>query len=213
MTEAEIGRVVVAELQRQGYETYEEVEADRGRADVIGRRGPLLVVVECKQALSLRLLDQVVRWNGYANRVIAAIEDGRFGDAVRRLARADGFGLWRVSSDSIHEDVSPRLLRRTEGRLAKLLRDEQRSGAYAKAGTTGGGYWTPFQSTIRALRDLVTVKGRDGIELREALKAIDHHYATDKSARSHIPKLIASGVITGLRVEGRPLRLFAEQSK
>jgi hypothetical protein len=210
MTEAEIGRAVVTELQRQGYVTYEEVSAGLGgkRADVVGLRGRVLMLVECKRTLSLRLLDQLVTWRNAANYTVAAIEKGRVGEAVRRFAKSEGFGLWFVGASEIDETVAPQLVRQTDDReLRRFLHAAQRSGEYAKAGSIAGGYWTPFQDTVRQLKEVV--KAEPGIELRAALDKIRHHYASSRSAMSAIPDLIKRGVITGMTASGRPFRLNA----
>jgi hypothetical protein len=207
-SEADMARSVVSELQRQGYTTYEEVSYGYGgkRADIVGVRGPVVAIVECKTKLSLKLLDQLADWRGCAHLIIGAHSYSRIGHAVMRYCQLEGFGMWRVGHTEIDEYVCPRLHRVADvKRLRKKLRDEQRTGEYAQAGT-GGGYWTPFRQTVTDLSKLV--KEQPGIELRAAMKAIKHHYATERSAMNAIPALIQKGVIEGLRCEGRPLRIF-----
>lgn len=209
ITETAMARTVVTELQRQGFTTYEEVSLGYGgrRADIVGLRGPVCMVVECKTSLSMRLLDQLVAWRGHANLVVGVAMHGRAGAAVRHLAEAEGFGIWRVaSSDTVHEEVAPRLLRRADTRLRSSLRAEHQSGLFAEAGSQGG-YWTPFRATVAELERIVDAQ--PGIELRVAMLAIKHHYSTTRSAVSAIPVLVARGVITTIRVEpGRPVRLY-----
>lgn len=213
-TEADLARTVVAELQRQGYETYEEVSlaVQARRADVVGVRGPLVVVVETKAGLSLRLLDQLLAWRGEANLVIGAVAQGRISHAVEQFCRDQGFGLWQVGAGGVNERIAPRLLRRAAWqRLRAALRPEHRSGEYAKAGTNGGGHWSPFRDTCRALRRVV--QQHPGIELRVALREIDHHYAGHKSAMGALPGLIRKGVVEGVRLDdddSRSLRLYPE---
>jgi hypothetical protein len=210
--EARIARAVVTELQRQGFMTYEEVSLGYAshRADIVGVRGAVIAVVECKVTLGLALLNQLLWWVGRAHLLIGAHGFSRQSLAAERLAQHEGFGLWSVGGDEIHERVPPRLYRRAAvTSLRKVLRDEQRSGEYAQAGTNGG-YWTPFRGTVRALTDLAMKQ--PGIELSEALTQIKHHYASARSAKSAIPALIRKGVITGLRCEGVPLRLYTDES-
>lgn len=211
-SEQQVARGAVAELQRMGYDVYQEVSTGFSgrRPDIVGRRGRLVAVVECKTSLSLRLLDQLLQWVGSAHLVIGAVGNGRVGPAVTRFLRHEGIGLWYTThEDSLSEQVAPRLYRQAASyAITRFLAPEQRTGQYAAAGSRGGGYWTPFQQTVRALEDLVTVKNEAGIPLRDALKVIDHHYASSRSAMSAIPALIQKGVISTLRVEGRPLRLY-----
>lgn len=209
-SEAEMARIVVTELQRLGYETYEEVSLGRGgqRADIVGVLGPIIAVVECKMSLSLKLLDQLTEWQGRAHRIIGAVPRYRRGATVHRYFRTEGFGLWTVSrfEDGIDEQITPRLQRRVDMRIRRYLRPEQRSGEYARAGASGGGYYTPFRGTVRELEDLAREK--PGIELRQAVKEISHHYSSARTAMSSIPAMIRAGVILGLRVEGSPLKLY-----
>lgn len=207
-SEADIARAVVTELQRQGYETYEEVSTGYAskRADIVATRGTIIAVVEVKAALSMRLLDQLTTWLGGAHYIIGAVGRGHVGVAIERYLRHEGIGLWHVRAGEIFEQTAPRLHRQASvSSLRKMLLPEHQSAEYAKAGTQGG-YFTPFRGTCKAL--LAVVNEQPGIELRLALKEIDHHYASAKSAMSSIPALIRMGVIVGIRVEGVSLRLF-----
>ena len=213
-TEADVARVVLTKLQRQGFETYQEVSTGYGsmRADIVGVRGALVAVVETKVGFSLRLCEQLLRWLGSAHLVIGAVRHGGRGHVARRWLRHEGIGLWTCgtgSDGSVVEDVSPRLWRRAgTGSIRHALCEEQRTGEFAAAGTSGGGYWTPFRNTTRALTEVVTRE--PGITLRAALQQVQHHYASDKSAIGSIPGLIRKGVIAGVRLDdtGRQLRLY-----
>lgn len=213
MTEQDLARAVVTELQRQGYETYEEVSTgySGSRADIVAVRGPILMVVETKLSLSLKLLDQLTEWLGEANYIVGAVEAGRFGIAAQRYLQEHGIGLWTLAFDEIHEKIPPRLFRNCRRGYRSLragLRSEHKSGEYAKAGSQGGGYWTPFRGTCKALRDVVTQK--PGISLRDALAEAGHHYSSTKSAISALPGLIRKGVVEGVSIDedSRPLRLY-----
>lgn len=209
ISEEYLARRVVTELQRQGFVTYEEVSTGYGgkRADIVGVRGPVVAVVECKTSLSLKLLDQLAAWRGKAHLIIGAHGFTRGGQSAERYCRLEGFGLWGVGFEQIKESVAPVLYRSVQSGIRGKLRDQQRSGEYAKAGTQGG-YWTPFGQTVR---DLKIYAGQNpGAELRTALHDIQHHYHSIRSAVSAIPALIRSGVIKGLKVDGNPLKLYLD---
>lgn len=209
LSEADLARFVVTELQRQGFTTYEEVCVGYGgqRADIVGVRGPVVAVVECKTSLSLKLLDQLAVWRGRAHLIVGAHGYTRGGASARRYCQLEGFGLWAVHGERIDEDVCPRLWRRADVRIKAKLCEEQRSGEFAKAGTQGG-YWTPFGKTVRDLK--IYAGQHPGAELKTALHDIQHHYSSMRSAVSSIPALIRNGVIAGLKVDGDPLKLYLD---
>lgn len=219
-TEADIARLVVAELQRQGFATYEEVSAGYAsqRADVVGVRGPLVIVVETKTTVSLALLNQLLNWRGRAHWIIGATGAGKLGGAVHRFCKSEGFGLWNVSKfdEWTQEVVAPRLHRKAD---TKWLRDrcipETATGSeYAAAGSRAGGYYTPFRRTAKDLADVV--RQTPGIALRDALAALTHghHYSSDKVARSSMPGCIEKGIVPGVRLEreGRALKLYPTEA-
>jgi hypothetical protein len=210
-TEADLARAVLTELQRQGYTTYEEVQVWRGgdRADIVAVRGPVVMVVETKQSFSLALLDQCLNWMPEANIVIAACGTARVGEAGWRFCKQNGIGRWLVGFGEISEKVAPAFRRRVSTRLRDALREEQRTGEYARAGSMGGGYWTPFRATVAELTRVA--QKQPGIELRDALAEVKHHYASRASALTAIPALIRKGIIEGIRCDvgdGKRLRLY-----
>jgi hypothetical protein len=210
-SEAEIARKVVVELQSLGFETYEEVTNGGSRADIVGLRGPVVAVVETKATMSLAFLNQLLYWRGFAHLVIGACGYGRTVGAAHRLCQLEGIGLWSVGFESVREEIAPVLRRKayTE-KIRKRCVPENRTGetAYAQAGTNGGGYYTPFRKTARALTDIVRQK--PGIALRDAMTEISHHYRSDATARSAMPSLIERGAVGGIRIEreGRLVRLY-----
>lgn len=212
ISEAEMAAAVVAELQRRGFDTYEEVYSG-ARCDIVGLNGPVVVAVECKTSLSLQLLDQMLGWKGHASFIIGAVpERGSSGKrAARTLLRHEGFGLWEARGrDRIDVWVKPRMFRQIDRRLRDACVSENRSGASLPAGSPGGGYFTPFRDTCNELLKIVNAHP-DGIMLREALTLLDHHYSSDKVAMSSLPKLIRTGVIKGIRVNsGTPLKIYPE---
>ena len=208
LSETELATTVLAELQRFGYETYEEVYAGN-RADIVAVQGPVLAVVECKVSLSLKFLDQLLEWRGQANHIIAAYAGGRYNGAFDFVCRSAGIGVWEVrGAQHIVIRCHPRLFRKTGSRLRRALSPQNRSGAGVSAGTNGGGYHTPFRETCQTLRAIVA-RHPDGILLRDALTQFNHHYSSNKVAMSSLPKLIRSGVIKGIREDlATPLKLY-----
>lgn len=220
VSETDIARAAVAELQVHGYETHEEV-SDGKRADIVGLRGALVVIVECKVSMSLALLAQCLDWRGRAHMVIAACGFSRPNEAVDCLVRHEGLGHWEVIRDynevyGVRERHAPRFLRRIgEGRsIRRRCSNETRTGGeYAAAGSQGGGYYSPFRATCKSLRRVV--EQTPGIALKDALHSMSTHYASRSSALSSLPGLIRRGVVDGVRctVEDRRLLLYPDGSK
>lgn len=217
-----MARVAVEELQRQGYETYEEVSMGYGskRADIVAVRAPVIIVVETKTVFSTALVEQLMRWHNGAHYVIGCATGG-INPVLNDYCRIRGYGLWSVrgladkwssTAPGIDETLAPKLFRTAAAHwIKKALQPEQKTGGeYAAAGSKAGAYFTPFAATSR---DLVrVVKQSPGITLKAALSEIKHHYASASTARSTLPRLIRMGVIPDIRIEEtRPLKLWPSQ--
>lgn len=206
ITEAEVARVAVTELQRLGFDTYEEVSFGYAykRADIVAVQGKWAFIVEVKAAFSLRLLEQARKW---MLPVLLVVPSCRHDWICREL----GFGLWTVYDGKVSEIVSsPRTWNRHAFEdIKRKLHDGQRSGQYARAGEPGGGYWSPFQQTAREFIELV--KEHPGMTMKESVEKLNHHYLSDSTARKCLPSLIRRGIIKGIEVEdSRPIRLWPE---
>lgn len=220
--ESEVARTVVSYLSDLGFVTHEEVSTGYGgdRADIVAIRGPIVAVVEVKSSLSLVLLNQCLRWRGQAHWVIAASDRGRNSGAAHILCRHVGIGLWSAGFGSIHEIVPPRLDRRavTTRLLARCVSENRTGSDYAKAGTSGGGYYTPFQRFARDVARIVKeqhARTGEGLTVRQVVEAVrDHHYSSDKVARSSLPGLLRRGVIAGVRADetGRGMVIFPNEA-
>ena len=217
ITEAELARIVVTELQRLGYDTYEEVQCGSGskRADIVAIQGSISMIVEVKLSLSLALLDQLTHWVGLANRIVGAIPPKRLSVSANSYCRMRGFGLWLVDNaydTHIDERIVPRTMRFKYPHLGirRWCKSEHQSGEYASAGSKGGGYWTPFNQTCKTLSGIV--RRNPGIKLKDALDQFNHHYSSKNSAMSSLPDLIRRGVVEGIQIkaQGRYLCLWPD---
>lgn len=196
-SESDFAALVVAWLRSQGWGVYEEVEHRMTRADIVAVKGPLLHVVECKLAFGFPVLQQARRWLGRANLVsVATPATSRQGKLCEDVCAWLGIG-WLVDYYSdVAERVAPKLWRRTDPGLHKILRPEHQ--AYARAGSNGG-YFSAWRATTERLKDLVAQE--PGLTMREIVDKLPHHYATAKSARSVLLRDIEIGRITGLRID------------
>lgn len=218
-TEESLAAAVIPWLADQDFEVFQEVQSSRAgkRADLVGRRGSTIIVVECKLQFGERIVSQGRRWLRECNIVYVAVPTlSVHGHGVLSYAcRSLGIGVIEVSPRlSNHavcdyiEIIAP-AIRRTRGSdLVSALREEHKTECMA--GTNGGGYWTPFRATCRAIAEFVTQN--PGVTLRDTIAGIKHHYASEVGARGAIRKWIELGRIPGVRleVESGKARLYSE---
>jgi hypothetical protein len=209
VSEVVIARVVTAYLRELGWACYFEVALGGHRADIVARQGPLTWVVETKTAFSLAVLEQAEGWTGFANYVSVAVPHtrNRFG---LRVARHFGIGVLFVG-EKVTEQVGPVLRRQISEVLRKSLAPEHQT--WCEPGTQGGHY-SPFAATVRAVHD--ALRGRpEGMTMREIVDSIEHHYNSDSTARSTLPRWIRAGHIRNVREDDatRPARWFYEATR
>ncbi len=214
MSETDVAAHVVDYLERDQWEVYQEVQPKgAGRvADIVATRASIVRIVEVKTSYTAAVVGQAERWRGWAHLVsIAVPHAGRSapGRAVLdRYIRSAGIGRLSVLKLTGATELVRAALVRNVPHLEKLrsrLTEEQRAFG-AKAGTSSGRRWTPFQETLRDLRRIV--KEEPGIAAADAMRKLRHHYSSDAAARSALVRWVRDGVVDGLRVEGRPLAFF-----
>lgn len=218
MKEIELAEKVVAWLESQHWDVYQEVQPgafDR-TADIVAVNGQLLWVVECKTSFSLALLEQAVRWRGYANYISIATPSpkrhSRGTDAGRLFLRHFGIGLIHVHNrdyDSVSQYhlCRPALSRKRSDTLFNAITEHHKT--YAKAGNSKNMRWTPFQQTCSELQSIV--QRNPGICFKDMMDRLSHHYNKNSTARSCLLKYLNMGdVVKGVRVEkdGKFLRLY-----
>lgn len=215
-SEQELARSVVAWLQAQHWDVYEEVSTGYGgaRADIVAVQGGLSWIVETKMTLSLALMAQAVDWAGWANFVSVAVPFGRSsrGRALAmRLLRERGIGIIEAGELGYVTHSAPAKVRRVRRGLADILCEGHKT--MAEAGSAHGGYHTPFAATCRAARDFV--RQHPGCTMRELVDGIDHHYMRNATARSCLRNWIGTKKIPDVeqRHEQGGWRLFPREKK
>lgn len=214
MMEQDLAAKVVAWLEAQHWDVYQEVQRDGAVADIVAALGPLRWAVECKTSLSLCLLEQALHWIQRAHFVsvaiprVAAARRGR--GAARIFCNQNGIGMIAVDRRGSIDVYRPPAMRRTALANGWILCPQHKT--FAPAGTATGIRWTPFANTCHQLRRLVA--DRPGLPLAEAMNSIRHHYASDATARATISRYLRKqpGVVKGItcRRDGRCLRLYLE---
>ena len=210
-SEQELARQVVMWLQAQHWDIYQEVSTGLwgGRADIVAVQGKLSWVVETKMSLGLNVMAQAFEWIGSANFVSVAVplaRESRARTLAKRLLRERGIGVIECDAVSGVHHVSPRLIRRIVRPIREILCDAHKT--MAEAGSSSGGYATPFALTCRVVQEFVVE--HPGCTMRELVDAIEHHYGCDATARACLRKWLGTKKIPDVeqRDENGRWRLF-----
>ena len=203
-SEADLAAVVVAWLEAQGADVYQEGACATGIAGIVARVGAELWIVETKTSLSLAVVTQVMDRRHEAHRVFVAAPVSRNTRDVARLLKEVGVGMLDVHLGSDHPHDPPRVTERAPSRrwnrkpvaLASKLRPEHKT--HAPAGSAGGGRWTPFRGTCEELARFV--RAEPGTTLKHALTCVRHHYSSSSCARSCLSKWIREGTVPGVEM-------------
>lgn len=185
MREEDMYEPVKAWMEERGFTVYPEVECRHlgGRADVVVTSGPLVGVVEMKQSLSLDLIEQALRWRGYAHYIWIAIpyRPQSYKKFVSMVLKDYGIGVLTVSKQgSVWPDKLPQLVRRTLPHLKDSLTAYHQS-AEVKGGQSGGGYITPYRITMNHIRRFLS-REQEWRTLGEILAHCETHYASPRSS-------------------------------
>ena len=200
-SEAELCAAVIKHLEENHYDVYQEVQMRyaEGRADTVGVRGPVSLIVEAKMSAGFAVFEQALKWKGYANTIAIALpwkpratrQAGR--RAMEAFARQNGIGLMRVQSEAFGSDVEWTIHPALDRHLFENIRGYLSEGhkTHAQAGTNRGGQWTPYRSTIEACQRALAEHGP--MTLKALIENVgEHHYSTDTSARACLAKALAS---------------------
>ncbi len=186
--EADLYPPVKAYLQRQGY----DVKGEVGAADVVGRRGDDLVIVELKTGFSLALFHQGVDRLAVTDHVYLAVPAGGKTKALKanvKLARRAGLGVLTVRlRDGLVEvlaDPGPYAARQSKKKKTRLLRAFDRlRGDPNAGGATRHGLVTGYRQDALACARFLAVHGpskgakvKDWAEVPQATRIMaDDHY-------------------------------------
>ena len=189
--ETDLAFRVVNWLDSQHWDVYQEVQINSSIADIVAVQGRLVWIVECKTSLSLSLIAQAIEWIHHAHFVSVAVPIRRqpyqtkAQFVAKNILKHYGIGLLRVpyNSQNLNEhSVKPKINRFARSECVKKMLNEKQKH-WAPAGSQGG-YWTPFKQTCREVVRIVNKN--PGIILKDLIDKLDHHYASDKSAKACI---------------------------
>lgn len=224
MKETELAEAVVAWLEMEHWDVYQEVQmyAYSGVCDIIATKGFLVWAIECKTSLTWGLIEQAWFWRAHFRSI--AVPRARAKTRGRRMAYLACKNLFNLGVLEVHkvktfdesllfevdEAVRPPLMREyheSAKRIKSRLMPEHKT--YAKAGSVRGGYYTPYKHTMSRVKKFIG--DNPGCTLKEIM---DHtgegHYANMKSARGTIRNALVTFEKDWCRVdmENRPYRYY-----
>ncbi|HET6495254.1 MAG TPA: hypothetical protein VFH61_07830 [Thermoleophilia bacterium] len=218
--ETDLCRPVCDALFAQGWQVHEEMQLpalpggqSNPVADIVCERDGVVGVYEAKLSLSATLIRQAHWWTDKANWVCillptplkpaTQIEWEKF----MPLLQALGIGMTQVLWEPPGEPVIEKTLGATihhDGRGGRLLAEArhkaprpQGNAVGAAAGSPGGARWSPYQDTLVRLRAFVA--DHPGCILKDAVRGIDHHWATDQKAVQKLHRIAMEGGLAGIR--------------
>lgn len=183
MKESDLYEPVKSWMEERGFAVYPEVECRTGggRADIVVTSGSLVGVVEMKQSLTLDLIEQALRWRGFAHYIWIAIPYKKNGykKFVTMVLKDYGIGVLLVNKyGQVLVDKQASFSRQTVPHLKEAL-TEHHAAANVKGGQSGGGYVTPYKITMDKVRRYLQTAG-DWASLSDILAYCDTHYATPR---------------------------------
>lgn len=194
-TEADLGPLVARFLQQEEYEVFEEVRmggVGSPIVDIIGRGGTLLHGIELKINLSMTVIRQAVRNRKYFHHSSIAISARRhpiYKDVIRSddrefamlVCRTFGIGVFEIfyNDDKIDQVIPPSLCEGhhdyIKATIMPLITERHRlNSKYSKAGTKGGGYFTPYKEMIKIVKSYI--EAHPGCEIDDVMShLIEEH--------------------------------------
>lgn len=205
MSEQHLGPPVIAYLEGEQWDVYQEVPGPGGgRADIVATLGPLLCVVELKTGLGFDVLDQAVTWKPWATWSWVAVPRGKYGASrmACMVCESYGVGILEVHNGRAEVRLRPAINRRANvAKFRDRLRPEHKT--FAPAGTNSGRAWTPFQETCKAVRLFLAARG-GAADLSTVVTEVKHHYASGPSARASLAQWAERGKLEGIELFDPP---------
>lgn len=192
-TEADVARPVVAWLEEQHWDVYQEVQFSKyggSVADIVAVRHKLLWIIEVKKSLTLSVLEQAYRWPTPLRSI--AVPKAQ---TPRRMANKLAKEYFKVGvievGQRVYEAISAPIQRGHYQHSIKYylpkLKEEHKT--FAEAGSTGRGHFTPYKQTIKWVKTFI--KQNPSCTINDIYKDLgDCHYAGKASMKSNLQKAL-----------------------
>jgi hypothetical protein len=210
LVESDLAAFVVKHMKSLGYTVYGEVQNKAGaRADIYCTCNGISVSIETKTTFSLKVIEQAYQWLGQATSVYVAVPMAK--NKKERYFSMDvcsnyGIGVFEVDTKT-GRVYTLRPAAKCDKPNMPTLYEEQKGSV---AGNSNNEYVTPFKLTVRAIQEHLDINGSQ--ELRSVIRKIKHHYASENSAYAALSKLIAAGVLDGVKMinKGRTRYIYLD---
>ena len=207
--ETDLAKVVISNIS-DAYVIYKEVDAYKGRCDIVALSGKIQWGIEIKSTLGIPVLEQAYNWLGAIHYVSVATPTMP-GKLCKNICRSFGIGCIYINAkqNGIEEIIPPKFFRKAKG---LKLHEEQKY--WCDAGSQSGGYFTPFKRTVNSLTNEIK-KHPNGLEVSRAIRAIETHYKSMSTAKSCLVDYIKKGIIPGLKLKKvkKNLVIYFEEEK
>jgi hypothetical protein len=219
-SEGDYADVLMGWLKSRGWDCYPEVQLTYGgsRIDIVAVMGPVCWAIEVKTSLNLDVMCQAhEHFCAVARSVAVPWSKGR--PNVQPILDALQIGMITIRLHPYHdkewevsEEVKPPIIRSNfkmqKVYLRPYLCDEHKK---YKPGTQHE-YYTPYRGTIDRVVDFV--KHHQGCTIKELVAEVNHHYASDTTARASLLKALQFWEWDkGIKVntEVKPYRIYYEE--
>jgi hypothetical protein len=168
----------------------------------------LASVFEVKMTLSAKLLRQAAWWMDHADYVSIVLPTAKPGHHTEErekfypLLERIGLGLIEIRRNEhkhMEVDVKLKARRQLPGRSSPLVaKVHDGHNEVGKAGSPGERF-TPYKQTVHRLREYA--KQNPGVILKDAVKAIEHHWDTNAQAVQKLHTISQKDGLPGIRCE------------
>lgn len=197
MKESDLAKIIIKELESEGYEIYSEVLHSPGSkiADIVAVKDGYYISIETKMSMNLTLLEQAWFWKDKVHETYICYPTSRKANKFAMdMCKDLGIGVYLYSKKKGYLNKSVNSSVCNDPDLPQLYEQQKES----VSGTSGGGHVTPFKITRDKLIEYV--KEEKECSLISAIKNIDHHYSSDRSAKQALHKMINIDVISDLNI-------------
>jgi len=221
--ETELAEFVIHWLQSQHWDVYQEVQFNHysAIADIVAVRNGIMWIIETKLSMTMDVLYQASRWLAHYRSIAVPKSVNRNGSRRTQhyIVARDYYrvGILEVDlkydMDRVYEAIRPPLIRNnhlTVRKYSNQLCEEHKT--YARAGQVSGHRWTPYRSTMEAVREMV--RDNPGCTIKDIFdKHGKMHYASPESFKGNLLKALEDFERDWCRIDktSKPFRLYIRE--